>query len=483
MKVFNSISKNLGEFTPIEKDRILMYVCGLTPYDSAHIGHARTYVSFDVIKRYFLKKAFSVYHIQNITDVDDKIIKRCKETGANPKILTETNHSEALELLNRLNVLPADAYPKVTDHIAEIIVMIRSLIEQGSAYETPTGVYFSISTFGSYGSLSGQNIEEIRAGSRFEVDETKKDPADFALWKKTKGEIIEFPSPWGNGRPGWHIECSAMSQKYAKRTLDIHGGARDLIFPHHENEIAQSEAASNQKFCNYWLHTGFLTVRGEKMSKSLGNFITLRQALSTFSATALRLFYLQAHYRSPLDYDEEVLYSMEEGVERIFNSLGLIKEIEDKGDSHSDLEFCKKSEELIALFYSHMENDFNTPEALASLFTLLRLANSQGSSDKPDHKQLKKVGKAIHDMLWILGLEEKRPTLETKSEEIFALLDQLEVSEKPISAAGALDLLVRLREESRKKKDYRRSDLIRSRLSEIGIIIEDKPDGTRWKIA
>lgn len=483
MRIFNSLSKRPEPLKPLEAHRILLYVCGLTPYDSAHIGHARTYVSFDVIKRYFMKKGFSVYHIQNITDVEDKIIKRCGETGADPKKLTEENHRDALELFAQLNILPADVYPKVTEHIPEIIALIGLLIEKGRAYETETGVYFDVSSFRNYGALSGQNLDEIQAGARVEIDESKKDPADFALWKKTDGDLIEFPSPWGTGRPGWHIECSAMALRYAGRTLDIHGGARDLIFPHHENEIAQSEGASGQKFCNCWMHTGFLTVSGEKMSKSLGNFVTLSQALAMHSPNALRLFFLQAHYRSPLDYDDETIAAAEETAERIFNSLGLIKEIEAGAETHKNEEFRKKSSELITAFYNHMEDDFNTPEALAALFSLLRLANSHISAGKPDRDELKKVANSLDEMVWILGLQEKRRTLGSKEQVLLSFLEELGVKEKPQTADAALDLLVRLREDARKNKDYRKSDLIRERLGGMGIVLEDKAGGTRRKIS
>jgi cysteinyl-tRNA synthetase len=482
MKVFNSLSRKVEEFTPLEAGKVMMYVCGLTPYDSAHIGHARTSVSFDVIKRCLLRKGFKVFHIQNITDVDDKIIRRCRETGADPAKLTSENHAEALELLGRMHVLPADVYPKVTEHIPDIIALIQRLIARGHAYENETGVYFSISSFAKYGELSGQDLEEIRAGARVEVDEGKKDPADFALWKKTKGELLEFDSPWGRGRPGWHIECSALSQRYAKRTLDIHGGARDLIFPHHENEIAQSEAASGQKYCNCWMHAGFLTVGGEKMSKSLGNFITLKQALSQSTPNALRLFYLQAHYRSPLDYDPDKLQAMEESVERIFNSLGLIREIDAEGESHQDMAFRARSDELIAAFHADMDDDFNTPDAIAALFSLLRLANSHLDSGKHDRKQLKKIEKAVEGMLDVLGLVETKSGIEGRKEAIFALLKELSPGETQKSAEGALDALVRIREEARRGKDYGKSDAIRARLSEIGITLEDKgTGGVRWK--
>ncbi len=492
MRLFNSLSKRQETFAPLEDRRVAMYVCGLTPYDSAHIGHARAFVSFDVLKRYLMKKGFRVFHIQNITDVDDKIIKRCKETGADPKALTETNHAQALEQFGRLNIIPADIYPKVTEHIPEIIAMVRTLIERGHAYETASGVYFDISSFQPYGALSGQDLEQIRAGSRFDVDDSKKDAADFALWKKTGGEIREFDSPWGRGRPGWHIECSAMSQKYARNTLDIHGGARDLIFPHHENEIAQSEAAIGKKFCNYWVHTGFLTVDGEKMSKSLGNFITLSQALSNNEPNALRLFYLQAHYRSPLDYDEDALEAAHESVERIFNSLGLIREAEKSAESgpragketDADNDFSKKSDELVAQFHSHLDDDLNSPEAIASLYSLLRASNSYISSGKADGKRLAKVRAAVEDMLWILGLEERKKGLGDKSGAVFALLSELG-GPKPDSPEEALAALIAMRDGARAAKDFQMSDRIRARLKEIGIIVEDKAGlgGARWKLA
>jgi len=483
MYVLNSLTKKLEAFAPLNESTVAMYVCGLTPYDSAHIGHARTYVSFDVIKRYLMKKGYGIFHIQNITDVDDKIIKRCKETGADPKKLTMQNHDEALEMFGQLNILPANVYPKVTEHIPQIIELIQMIIKNGSAYETASGVYFDVSAFEQYGALSGQNMDEIKAGSRFEVDETKNDPADFALWKKTDGEIIEFDSPWGRGRPGWHIECSAMIRTHVKGTLDIHGGARDLIFPHHENEIAQSEAGTRQKFCNCWMHTGFLTVSGEKMSKSLGNFITLKQALSTSTSNALRLFYLQAHYRSPLDYDEDRLKGTEESVERIFNSFGLIKEacLETK-TSHTDEEFRQKSNEFCQSFYKHMENDINTPEALASLFGLLRLSNNHIQNNKIDREQLEKVKNEIENMLWILGLEERKTGLENKAARIFSLAKELGIVAK--TPEEAIEQLVESRDDARAAKDYKKSDIIRNKLKEIGIIIEDKAGvkGSRWKI-
>lgn len=484
MKLFNSLSKRLEAFKPIEEGKVMMYVCGLTPYDSAHIGHARTYVSFDVLKRLLIRKGLKVYHIQNVTDVDDKIIRRCRETGADPGRLTEENHSEALEMFGSLGILPADVYPKVTGHIPQILSLIESLIRNGSAYETGSGVYFSIPSFRRYGALSGQDLEQIRAGARIEVDESKRDPADFAIWKKTGGEIIEFDSPWGRGRPGWHIECSAMAKTYAGRTLDIHGGARDLIFPHHENEIAQSEGADGKEFCRCWLHTGFLTVGGEKMSKSLGNFITLKQALASSTPAALRFFYLQAHYRSPLDYDEDAIEAAEESVQRIFNSLGLIREVDTTAkNDQPDPEFRKRSDELVRQFYADMDDDLRTPEGIASLFSLLRLTNSH-LGGRVDHRQLEKVRDEIEGMLWVLGLEERKDGLADRLDSLNSILETLGKQKAP-SAEAALDSLIRARDEARARKDYHASDDIRARLKGIGIILEDKASagGVRWKLA
>jgi len=480
MKIYNSLSNKPEEFIPSSNGKVKMYVCGLTPYDSAHIGHARTYVAFDVVKRFLIKNGQNVFHIQNITDVEDKIIKRCKETGADPKTLTIDVHDEALALFDRLNILRADTYPKVTEHIPQIISFIERLISKGSAYETATGVYFDVSKFPGYGKLSGQNMDEIKAGSRKAVDETKEDPADFALWKKTEGEIIEFDSPWGKGRPGWHIECSALALKYAGETLDIHGGARDLIFPHHENEIAQSEAANGKQFCRYWMHTGFLTVHGEKMSKSLGNFVTLRQSLDMFSPNAIRMFFLQAHYRSPVDYDEEAIEAAGESVERIFNSMGLIRELEEGRMAQEDPAFREESDRLIGKFHSAMENDFDTPEALASLFGLLRLTNAHLEKSEVDRNQLERVMKAIEEMVWIFGFIEEKPALDEKSSALSKLAEEFGISES--SSEKILHALISLREEWRKKKDYQKSDLIRAKLNAIGISLEDKQAGHRYKV-
>jgi cysteinyl-tRNA synthetase len=489
MQVYNTLTKKMEELKPRNDKKIVMYVCGLTPYDNAHIGHARTYIAFDVIKRYLKAKGYNVFHIQNITDVDDKIINRCRETGADPKKLTERLHNEALELFDRLAILRADVYPRVSEHINEIILLIQTLIEKGYAYETPTGVYFDVAKFSGYGKLSGQRLDEIRAGARVEIDETKANPIDFALWKKTTGEILEWISPWGAGRPGWHIECSAMAMKFGGETIDIHGGARDLIFPHHENEIAQSEAATGKQFCRYWLHTGFLTVNGEKMSKSLGNFITISNALSKFAPNAIRMFFLQTHYRSPVDYDEEKIVAANEAAEYILNSYGLIKEeLNNKNErTYSNPEIYKKMKEDVATFYKAMDNDFDTPNALASLFNLLRLVNSNAKEMKKE--ELESIKNDVEKILWILGLQEEKGEIESKREELKKLLDEI-IKREGIKVAlegnetaeRLLELIIKIREEIRKKKDFAFSDAIRTKLRELGIIIEDKENETRWKV-
>jgi len=480
MHVYNSLTRKLEPFEPLEEGKVIMYVCGLTPYDSAHIGHARTYVAFDLLKRHLLSKGYEVFHIQNITDVEDKIIKRCMESGADPGVLTRENHERALELFSRLNILKADEYPKVTGHIGPILDLIKKLIEAGHAYETATGIYYAVSSFPGYGKLSGQDMEQIEAGSRFEVDETKKDPADFALWKKSKGEILEFDSPWGRGRPGWHIECSAMACKYAGRPLDIHGGGRDLIFPHHENEIAQSEGAGCVPYCRYWMHPGFLSVGGEKMSKSLGNFVTLEDALKAVSPNALRLFFIQAHYRSPLDYEPDKIASMEEAVERIFNALGLIRE-SSIGIGTEDKAFREASRDLVLSFRRHMDDDLKTPEALSSLYGLLRLCNSHIAGGKADSARLSELSKDIESMLSVLGLKEpERASLSSKEEGLKALLTDLGARAEG-DAGKMMEALISLRAQARQGKDFKKADLIRSRLSDLGIVLEDSDKGARWK--
>lgn len=481
MRLYNTLTQAIEPFQPLESGRVVLYVCGLTPYDNAHVGHGRTCVAFDMVKRYLRHLGYTVYSIQNITDVDDKIIQRCLERGEDPQTLTERFHDEALLLLDKLHVERASIYPKVTENIPAILAIIQRLLDRGYAYETPTGVYFSVGKFRLYGQLSGQNTGQLNAGARVEVDETKQAPMDFALWKKSKGDLLEFSSPWGRGRPGWHIECSAMNWKHAGRTLDIHGGARDLLFPHHENERAQSEAALDMPLARCWIHTGLVTVEGEKMSKSQGNFIPLQDLLAKFDPNAVRLFFLLTHYRSPLDYSPDAVAAAQESVERIFNTLGLLREEKSVKTGKADAEFNRKMRELAAAFYMAMDNDFDTPNALASLFSLLRLVNHHLSLPAVDIQALAIAEAELKKMLDILGLEEARASLAGRLPGLNALLSEWGGAPAP-SPESALGNLIALRESARAKKDYAASDIIRKKLAGLGIVLEDKKGDVRWKV-
>lgn len=464
MKVYNTLAKKLEEFSPVQDKKVVMYVCGLTPYDHTHLGHARTYVSFDVIKRYFIYKGYDVLHIQNITDVEDKIINRAKETKKNPLELSKHFHSEALSLFDSLNIIRADFYPAVSEHIPEIIEAIKKILKNGYAYETKTGVYFNVAKFKKYGRLSGQKIKEIEKKHRVEPDPTKKNPADFALWKKTeKGdEPVGFESPWGYGRPGWHIECSAMSMGYTKnKTLDIHGGAKDLIFPHHENEIAQSEAAFKIRFVKYWLHTGFLTVDGVKMSKSLGNFIILKDALAKHSPQAIRLLFIMTKYSSPIDYSEKHVESASAALKRIEEGFALLNEAEkSKKPFKTDYNLRKKIYEYKSKFFEAMENDFDTARAIASFFDFISEVNRHVSGKEIDYSALKIAKQFYDDVLFILGLELKKP--EGRAED-----------------SAMLNAILAIREELRKARQFELSDRIRKILNENGYEIFDTPEGPK----
>jgi len=352
----------------------------------------------------------------------------------------------------------------VSEHVPEIISMIRAIMQNGLAYETETGVYFSVRKFRAYGKLSGQKMDEIKRGARIEPDETKEDPADFALWKKG-GDVLTFDSPWGVGRPGWHIECSAMADKYTGgKPLDIHGGARDLIFPHHENEIAQAEGATGHPFTRFWMHTGFLTVDGEKMSKSLGNFITLKDLLSRHSPNSVRLFFLRSHYRSPVDYSEESIRSAEESVKRIFNLQKRLDEaLASESPATPDAAFRASSKSEISSFHSCMDDDFDTPGAISHLFNLISLTFTHLEKEKLDTEQLAEVRGQLEHMLWVLGLEKEE-------------FEMPEMTEKLVS------LLIDLREKARKEKNYGMSDEIRRRLGELGVVLEDSDKGVKWRL-
>jgi len=462
LKVYDTLRRKKLLFRPQVKGEVGMYVCGPTVYDDSHLGHARTYIAFDIIVRYLLYRGYKVNYIVNITDIDDKIINRARELGISPIDLAIKFEKIFMEDMESLGIRRANMYPKVSDHIPEIIGMISTLIERGYAYIVDGDVYFDVTKKTDLGKLSHQTLDEIRAGARVEVDERKRNSADFALWKKAKRGEPFWESPFGQGRPGWHIECSAMSMKYLGRQFDIHGGARDLIFPHHENEIAQSEAYIGEApFVKYWLHTGFLTIKGEKMSKSLGNFITIRDLLNKYEADSLRLFLASTHYRSPIDYSEEALQQATQSLRRIRDTLDNLGQAIRVGNMVVQGEEEKKIEEHILAFkkriFDAMDDDFNTAKALAAFFELVRIGNV-AVSRKVSLGLLRKIRDSIIELGGIFGL--RLETVEELPEEAKKLIEERDVA--------------------RKNKDWRRADEIREKLREMSITLRDYPTGTTW---
>ena len=462
MKIQNTMTGNKENFQPIHNNRINLFVCGPTVYDDSHIGHARTYIAFDVVARYLKYRDFSVFYLQNITDVDDKIIQRAAETGVSPRSLARKFEQRYLEDMRALGVTNVNYYARATEHIPEIICQIERLTELGFAYETETGIYFDESRFGDFGKLSHQGAEDLEK-HRIEPDSTKRNPGDFSLWKKRQdGEEVTWDSPWSKGRPGWHIEDTAITENYFGTQYDIHGGAMDLIFPHHEAEIAQMEAASGKKpLVRYWMHTGFLNVRGEKMAKSLGNFTTIRDMLREYEADAFRFFVLLAHYRSPIDFSEEALEQARKGLERIRQAAKIVEEQLEKAPESSAPEGMDPAVALVkAKFLESMDNDFNTPYALRAVFDLVRGVNRRINEKSISQKGLQDASEQLREFGEILGLSfyeaGKRP------------------AEKTDAIAGNLiELLIETRQKLREKKEWQLADEIRARLRELDIVIED----------
>lgn len=456
--VYNTLTRRKEPLQPIEDNVVRMYVCGVTVYDSTHIGHARTYISFDVIKRYLLYKGYRVLHVQNFTDVDDKIIRRARELNISAKELAERYIRDFIEVSEALNLIPADSYPRATEYIPSMIEMIGKLIEKGYAYVTETGVYFDVSKFKDYGKLSHYSIEQLQAGARVEVDPTKRNPLDFALWKFFESEP-KWDSPWGAGRPGWHIECSAMALTQLKETLDIHGGGSDLIFPHHENEIAQSEALTGKPFARIWMHTGLLTVKGERMGKSLGNFIPVREMVNRVGPNALRLMFINSHYRSPLDFDENVVKNALDNlrlIESAFAELTFAGERDGGGYAGEAEEFCKA---VVEEFENAMDDDFKTPAALSSFMKLVREIHRFAADGKLNKENSKIFGEAFKRISYVFGLK-----FATVSDEERAVVEEL----------------IRRRSELRRVRNFREADMIRERLREMNIEVIDYPDKTVW---
>jgi cysteinyl-tRNA synthetase len=465
--VYNTLTQKKEEFKPHSPGKVKMYVCGTTPYDHCHLGHARCYVVFDVIRKYLEYKGYEVIYVQNFTDVDDKIINRAKQLGSKVEEITEKYISEYFEVMGRLNVKEANFYPKTTEHLQEMIKLIEKLIKRGYAYVIDGDVYFEIAKFDGYGKLSHRSLEEMRAGARIEVDKRKRNPLDFALWKSAKPGEPCWESPWGKGRPGWHIECSAMSMGHLGASFDIHGGGQDLIFPHHENEIAQSEAVTGKPFASYWLHNGFVTVNREKMSKSLGNFFTLEEIYEKYSPDVVRFFLISQYYRSHIDFSDDKMEEARKSLERFHNTL------ENIGFLLKGLKAGKKSSpprkedssilEAKEKFATAMDDDFNTARALGYIFDLVSKANKKISEKSPDLSFLLGVERALRSMGSLLGF----------------------VKEKAIKKAGIdefqIEKLIDQRDAARERKDWKKADKIRRDLEKIGIILEDTPAGTRWK--
>ncbi|MDD3985161.1 MAG: cysteine--tRNA ligase [Methanobacterium sp.] len=463
IKLYNTMTREKEIFKPIQGNIVKLFVCGPTVYDYSHIGHARTYISFDVIARYLKYNGFTVLYIQNITDLDDKILKRAEELGTSPLELARKYEEEYLNDMAILGVENVNFYARATEHIPEIIKQIETLIKRGYAYETDNGVYFDESKFEDFGKLSNRNLEDLNV-HRIELDSSKRNPGDFALWKKRENKAeyeMIWDSPWSTGRPGWHIEDTAITETYFGPQYDIHGGGLDLIFPHHEAEIAQMEAASGKKpMVRYWMHTGFLNVKGEKMSKSLGNFITIHKLLQEYSPEIFRFFVLSTHYRSPIDFSQETLYQSQKGLQRIYKLIQIINEMLEGNTPISlenDQEYVEKLELAQKEFFNAMDNDFNTPSALSSLFELIREVNTDISQSNISINSLNQVKELIIEYGNILGFD----------------FNTTHHNEEGIEN-DLVNLLKDVREKLREKKEWTLSDDIRSRLIELNIILEDK---------
>lgn len=453
MKLYNTLSGKKEEFAS-PNGKVGMYVCGITPYAPSHIGHAMMSVVFDVVRRYLEYKGFSITHIQNFTDVDDKIIQAANDIGISTTELAEANIKQYLEEMDALNVLRAHAYPKATTEIPAIVDMISALEKRGYAYAVNGDVYFRVNRNADYGKLSRRSAEDLLSGARVDVDEAKEDPRDFALWKSQKPGEPAWDSPWGAGRPGWHIECSAMSMRYLKDGLDIHGGGQDLIFPHHENEIAQSESASQQQpFARYWLHNGLLSIDEDKMSKSIGNVISVGEALNMFSPAALRLFFLSSHYRNPLVYSEQNIAAQERAIERIRNAASA----EERSADGEPLDAAPYKSAFIAA----MDDDLNTPRALAAIFDLSRQINRA----REDGKSVSSAQRTLRDLAGVLGIDVDAPPDDASGD-----------------IAPFVDLLVQTRADLRAARQYALADKIRDNLAGLGVTLEDGGGGTEWRI-
>lgn len=467
LKIFNTLSGEKEEFVPLKPGEVRMYVCGVTVYDSAHIGHARSLLTFDVIYRYLNFLGYDVRFVRNFTDVDDKIIKKANEEGVSSETITARYIEEFYRDAEAIGLLQPAVEPRATSHVPEIIALIQELERAGLAYRVNGDVFFRVEGFPQYGKLSRKKIEELEAGARVEVDERKKSPLDFALWKSSKPREPTWESPWGPGRPGWHIECSAMSTKYLGQPFDIHGGGRDLMFPHHENEIAQSEGAFGYALARYWIHNGFLNIEQEKMSKSLGNFYTIREILSRVDAVALRHYLLGSHYRSPLDFSFQGLEEAARSAERIYETIDRVNR--EAPVAHQAV----ADSALLDEFRSEMDDDFNTPRALALIFdevrSINRLLDEKTSASVPPRAA------ALRVMGEVLGLLQDSPG-------VFFGRKKSRWLEQHALTAQQVEQWIAERNQARKEKNWPEADRIRKQLQQEGILLEDTPGGTVWKV-
>ncbi len=463
MKLYNTLTRKKEEFKPITPGKVKMYVCGPTVYNYFHIGNGRTFIVFDTIRRYLEYRGYDVEFVQNFTDIDDKMIKKANEENTTVKEVGDKFIAEYYKDADSLNIERATCNPRATEYIQDVIDFVSELIEKGYAYEVDGDVYFSTKKFTDYGKLSGQNLEDLQAGARISVDERKKDPMDFAVWKAEKPGEPSWDCPWGKGRPGWHIECSCMARKILGETIDIHAGGMDLAFPHHENEIAQSEALSGKPFANYWLHSAYINVNNQKMSKSLNNFFTAREVLAEYDADVIRFFMLSAHYRIQINFSKDLLDSAKASVERLYNAIGnlenLLDEVETENMTEEEAEYLKSLDKYREKYIEKMDDDFNTADAITVLFELSKDLNTNVSINSSKELVTKSL-ELMRELGKPLGMLQKT-TKGSLEDEVEALIEQ--------------------RQQARKNRDFALADKIRDDLKARGIVLEDTPQGVRWK--
>lgn len=484
IRIYNTLSRKKEPLSTIEPDHVKLYVCGITSYDYCHIGHARSTLAFDMIVRYLRYRGYKVTYVRNFTDIDDKIINRAREQETTPSELANRFIDEFYTDMDNLGADRPTLEPRATDHITEMIDLIQELIDRGLAYPAGGDVYYSVSQFADYGKLSGRQLEDMQAGARIEVNEQKQNPMDFVLWKSSKPGEPTWDSPWGPGRPGWHIECSAMSRKYLGDKFDIHGGGKDLIFPHHENELAQSEGVTDANFVNMWIHHGFVTIRDEKMSKSLGNFLTIRDILKHYHPEVLRFFIFSTHYRNPLDFSEAAMHNAVTGLDRLYECVAAIDNLAEGTTESQKTSISSKDKNRLAeiekRFREGMDNDFNTAQAQGVLFDMAKILNKikrqlPVNPSLADTTVLKEAVVLMKTLASVMGLlsEDATTYLKNKKEKMLAGLDIDE---------AAIEDMIQQRLEARAAKDWERGDAIRDSLLEKNIILKDGPDGTSWDV-